>query len=535
MSISSRIQEIEQHLTDDYSVLTLAGADLTNVDKNIINLKPTWQERLLYFINNGTDIVYNNWSKTTGTGTTLSLNNTVEAPMNIVFKGNTSQEGTPTPDSPQDIHVVTGDNTIKVEGKNLLNANGIYSSTSTTNLQRTYENGIATLIWSSGFNFYMTVDSSNTTPLPIDNTKTYTLSFYHKGNALNLRFDEGNANIITTSNDSDYTRYTYTFTNLSQFIIKFVRSDNSGTAYLKDFQLEYDSTATIYTPYTSQTYPINLGSIELCKIGDYQDSFLRTSGKNLCSGVEKQSNANMRFYCDKLDSKTFTISFKINESLISNTIYLIVNGSQIGSVGTLTTDSNLRVSRTITMTDEQLQLIQNSTTWWFLLYKSGANFTEPTEAQIEYGTSSTPYEPYGSGEWYKKAEIGKTIYTGSETWYESTNYYQAIISPRGIGNQALSSHFTLGASNGFTTTAGYFRIWDKTTFQTSSALTTWLGTHNTILYYALETPTYTPITDSTLIGQLDTIKKSYNEQTNISQTNDDLPFILDVSALEELS
>ena len=94
MSIASRIEAIEQHLTDDYSVLEVAGADLTNVDKNIINLKPTWQERLLYFINNGTDVVWNNWEKVEGTGESLSLNSTEEAPMKINLKGNTSQETT---------------------------------------------------------------------------------------------------------------------------------------------------------------------------------------------------------------------------------------------------------------------------------------------------------------------------------------------------------------------------------------------------------------------------------------------------------
>lgn len=45
MSIASRIQAIEQHLEDDYSVLELAGSDLTNVDKNIQNLKPTWKRK----------------------------------------------------------------------------------------------------------------------------------------------------------------------------------------------------------------------------------------------------------------------------------------------------------------------------------------------------------------------------------------------------------------------------------------------------------------------------------------------------------
>lgn len=36
-------------------------------------------------------------------------------------------------------------------------------------------------------------------------------------------------------------------------------------------QLELGSTATFYAPYSKQTYPISLGSIELCKLGTYQD------------------------------------------------------------------------------------------------------------------------------------------------------------------------------------------------------------------------------------------------------------------------
>ena len=50
-----------------------------------------------------------------------SINNTNgDSHLDITLKGNTSQTGTPTPDTPIPINVVSGDNTIKVEGKNLL-------------------------------------------------------------------------------------------------------------------------------------------------------------------------------------------------------------------------------------------------------------------------------------------------------------------------------------------------------------------------------------------------------------------------------
>ena len=48
----------------------------------------------------------------------MDLDNTKEAPMTIALKGNTSQEGTPTPDAPIEVSVVSGDNSIAVCGLN---------------------------------------------------------------------------------------------------------------------------------------------------------------------------------------------------------------------------------------------------------------------------------------------------------------------------------------------------------------------------------------------------------------------------------
>ena len=59
---------------------------------------------------------------------------------------------------------------------------------------------------------------------------------------------------------------------------------------------------------------------------------------------------------------------------------------------------------------------------------------------------------------------------------------------------------------------------------------------NLIIYYALATPTYTKITGE-LANQLEQVYKgmlSYDGTTNISQVNNDLPFVFSVSALENL-
>ena len=56
---------------------------------------------------------------------------------------------------------------------------------------------------------------------------------------------------------------------------------------------------------------------------------------------------------------------------------------------------------------------------------------------------------------------------------------------------------------------------------------------NTI-YYPLATPTYEEITGE-LLSQLEALAYSYEGTTNISQENDDLAFVLDITALKEMS
>ena len=94
MAIEDTIQSMYDNVSNAYNVLEVAGADLTNVNKNILNLKTTWQERLLYFMNNGTDVVWNNWDKVTGEGTSITLDNTKEGKMKVLLKGNTYQDST---------------------------------------------------------------------------------------------------------------------------------------------------------------------------------------------------------------------------------------------------------------------------------------------------------------------------------------------------------------------------------------------------------------------------------------------------------
>ena len=159
MSISTRIQAIEQHLTDDYNVLEVAGADLTNVNKNILNLKTTWQERLLYFMNNGTDVVWNNWDKVTGEGTSISLNNTLEGKMKIDLKGNTYQNST----TGKNKLPYTNDINETINSTKITGVKGTYTiqTTPTATVYQTYVNLVENYTIQSGDYLHIMNDVAN--------------------------------------------------------------------------------------------------------------------------------------------------------------------------------------------------------------------------------------------------------------------------------------------------------------------------------------------------------------------------------------
>lgn len=434
MSIETRIQAINDHLIDDYKVLRLAGADLTGVNKNIVNLKMSWKERLLYFMNNGTNEVWNNWDKVSGTGTTLSLNNTVEALMKLEYKGNTSQSGTPTPSSPVDIQVVSGDNT------------------------------------------------------------------------------------ITVSN-----------------------SDNTE----------------------STSYPISLGDIELCKIGTYQDKIDKSTGKNLYNGELELGSinpANGNLVSDNSRSRsinfvkvkpntTYSISKNVNSIMwtvgyTSNKVGIVDGGNTpetSGQASALVALGASINSGTFTTT---------STTEYIKAYFTTSN-SLTTNIMLNEGSTALPYEPYGTN-WYLKKEIGKVVLDGSESWQntygESLFGFELPYKKIDMSSLSYNNYYTLnniqsglnaGLSNGQYTIQINIAVSvlyiKNTNYTTTNDFKTWLSTHNTIAYYPLEIPTYETITDTTLLGQLEALKKSYEGQTNISQVNDGLPFELSVTALEVMS
>ena len=297
---------------------------------------------------------------------------------------------------------------------------------------------------------------------------------------------------------------------------------------------------TTYEPYQSQTYPINLGSMELCKIGDYQDYIAKSTGKNLLDETYYNNstlfNLTTNYFVFAKLPDTFKTKFYANMSLKGTNQSLVfgftdnVNGVLSGGIRVLdngTINSNVECDFTnaanvyLAVGNSQMVNAERDIPKIFDNY----NIMVST-------TSGEQYEPYGKV-WYKYGAIGKVVLDGSEDWYTSSGTSQVNFNG-GVGyiHNTTKLPCNLSSNCQMPNNNLYF-------YNTGLALADWktlLNTTNAIVYVVLATPTTTEITDTTLIEQLDNLEKaySYDTQTNISQTNQDKPFIISYEAILSL-
>ena len=157
----------------------------------------------------------------------------------------------PNPDYPQPIQVVTGEQTVSKVGKNLFN-----KATITTGAYLTTDGGITQTV-DFDTTDYIAISPSTTYYLP--QTSTRRLKYYNANKvALTNDWDIASGatgQAITTPSGAYYVRFSF----------------DNRTTDINTFQFELGSTPTTYAPYSKTDYPIDLGSIELCKLGTYQD------------------------------------------------------------------------------------------------------------------------------------------------------------------------------------------------------------------------------------------------------------------------
>ena len=238
-------------------------------------------------------------------------------------------------------------------------------------------------------------------------------------------------------------------------------------------------------------------------------------------------------------------------------------------------------SRTWTMSEDA------ETYTYIGVYGSGVTLNNLTiYPQLEVGSVATDFEAYRSqtytvnlgstelcqiggyqdsiyksgNDWYVHKAMGKITLDGSETWsatrmannwlYYTTNTGMAVVTSSQMPN-IISNYFSVTTTDRqWTSTTGSksvtlsntaspntqirFTVGDST--NKLADFKTWLSAHNTIVYYALATPTETKITNTTLRGQLNALAgaQAYSGKTVYQTDSATMPAILSVELLQSV-
>lgn len=468
----------------------------------------------------------------------------------------------PNPDYPQDINVVTGEQTVEVRGKNLFDKSDAalvfdgYLATGSITLiaqasdetvfipcQPNTEYTIQKMFSSSGKNRFRIASFAT---LPVDGAVGTNLGGYSQTDA-----DTHNTATYTTSADAKYL-VVFCYTN---------DTDVSFSQMLDSIQIELGSTATAFVPYQEQSYTVNLGKNLFDK--ENANTMMVTVGSNNLSS----SPNNKTLYIACKPNTTYTVQ-KRNDG---DTNRFAVAATDVLPADGVTThgfvQSNSASYITITTNDTAKYLV----VMYYRTYETKLSEGQILDSiQIEIGSNATSYAPYftpielvkigtyqdyiwkDNGTWKIHKEIGKHSFDGTESWdiYNTgtPNYYYRL--NNSVSDNLSSDSYVLMSNYGSGATVynsnevqGIFLLGTGSSSQlrvrygtelTAIEWETKLTAKNMILYYLLGTPTDTVITDTTLIAQLEDLRSaySYKGQTNISASAviPNLPFILNADA-----
>jgi hypothetical protein len=465
----------------------------------------------------------------------------------------------PNPDYPQAVNTVTGENVVKICGKNLLkpNENLHASRNGLTNVVNDdgsiTTSGKPTVSWNAIINPSVGITDR------LEDGATYTFSQQVQTNKLYLQVNIYNKttgtiqylalnNTTSQSFTVDKSLYTYSYVIQSPLMTTWGDDALTITNY---YQLEKSSQATDFEPYQGQSYEVNLGK-NLFDIAAASDVWIDTSGVAKPNAYWKNSD-----FIKVEPNTTYTISgstieggfptkqFQWHEYSSDNESSYINQYRQINDVNsvTFTTHTGCQYIRVGYRWDalENIQFELGSTP------TSYAPYFTPTELCKIGDYQDYLYE--NDGKWYVHKEIGEVTLDGSESWVRASanSGYRfwtgkatdikvatdAVLKADRLGVAQGDTWDNYGISGSYTPTRIYIRdvaFNDMTVEQ----LQAWLSTHNIIAYYALATPTDTTITDTTLIDQLNALKNggSYTGTTyiKVSATDPNLPGLLKVEA-----
>lgn len=310
----------------------------------------------------------------------------------------------------------------------------------------------------------------------------------------------------------------------------------------------------------SSTYKISLSNFTL-PAGTYTFSTKYISG-------EKGGKAQAIAFCfdDKVvvsleytlenqsRTKTFDTDTTINQIMIWTTTANLVNYTiqlQIEQ-GSTATDYEPYVGGTASPNPDYPQDIKVVTGDNTITISNSDN-TEKQELPISLGSLELckigDYQDYiykKDNKWYKHQEIDKIQLLSSYNWkqYVGINYYTMSKRKYKYQNHLpcnCFNHVVCSLAGTDDNPMNNINIYDyqkdNSSTITLDELKTILDTKDVYVYLRLITPIEEEITDTTLISQLNELEKavSYDDTTNISQTNANLPFIINAEAFKKIS
>jgi hypothetical protein len=516
----------------------------------------------------------------------VTMNNVIFKPMIVSgstsgdFEPYTGKKATPNPDNPEQVHTCSGDNEVVVTGKNIFDLKGWLTA---NNISYT-ENSDGSLTFSS------TVDLYNNPLVFSDTNISVSLSgVITTGTAANPRLQ-----LLNSSNTivGEITTSTSKRENISACKIRFNYS-TAGSVTLKNIMLNTGATAQPYEPYQSSTYPINLPVENLASLETTGTSIggVSFTKENVVIKINGTTNSSSNFYFNSFRAKSGTATYWVEVTgytdKASGNCSIILQQSTDNSTWSLLSDISLKS----TATHQASVTLDSSKYYRIRWYTENNTFTNATiKIQLEYGNKKNSFTPYGTtpiglnkistykdsffkaingddtydnldsatketldyGEWYLKKEIlrkdlGELNWLYGEGRFYSNDLRYTINKNQGgsvVPNNILCENYTVitpavwyakstigisvggsGYGNDGSILVYNSNYTDTTTFKNAMS--------GNYVYCTLISPTYTKI-EGTLAEQLEDVWRvySYNGQTNVSQSNNDLPFVLDVTALE---
>ena len=200
-------------------------------------------------INSMSDTLNTTWNNlpkiTTTPSTSQSINNTIEAPMRVELGASElSQSGTPNPSYPQDIHTISGDNTIRVNTKNLFDKSREINTTFNSSIATALSNYLSTGKYATGYTSGSSSLSNNanyvTTFTPCMSGVTYTCNntYSASANVSSVCFIDKDGNIISNSTGWTNQAYTHTATSEEKYIMVGLNMNDSGVDYRNYYQMQ---------------------------------------------------------------------------------------------------------------------------------------------------------------------------------------------------------------------------------------------------------------------------------------------------------